>query len=250
MQHQHKTVLVTGGGGGIGRVTALTFSQRGYRLAICDIDAGAARDTAQLIREGGGIASWHEADISQSEQVQRLLREVIREHGKLDVAFNNAGVSGGRVPLAEIEEDDFDRCLHTNLKGTWLCMKYQIRQMLEQGGGVIVNNCSINGINGSVGASYCSTKHGVAGLTKSAALAYARRNIRVNAVCPGLIDAGLGAKLIQKFADQPAALTAAIPVGHVGSAEDVAEAVLWLSSDAARFTHGHLLLVDGGYSVH
>lgn len=249
-QNSHRTALVTGGGGDIGRATALAFSRQGYRVAVCDINEAAARDTVQQIEASGGIASWHVTDISNSAQITELMQAVVARYGRLDVAFNNAGVSGGRTPLADAEELDFDRCIDTNLKGTWLCMKYQIRHMLERGGGVIVNNCSVTGIKGAVGAAYCASKHGIAGLTKSAALVYAGKGIRVNAVCPGLIDAGLGSKLIQRFADQPGALTMAIPAGHAGTAEDVAKAVLWLSSDDASFTHGHMLLVDGGYSSH
>lgn len=189
-------------------------------------------------------------DISNAAQVEQLIADVVARYGRLDVAFNNAGISGGRAPICEAEEAAFDRCIEINLKGTWLCMKHEIRQMLAQGGGIIVNNSSVTGLKGSVGAAYCASKHGITGLTKSAALVYAGRGVRVNAVCPGLIDGGLGRKLIERFADQPQALMAGIPAGCAGVAQDVANAVLWLSSDEASFTHGHLLTVDGGYMAH
>lgn len=228
-----QVALVTGGGGDIGRATALAFGRRGYRVAICDLSEAAAQRTAEQILGEGGEASAYCTDIGDSEQVQALLAAVRARYGRVDVAFNNAGIGGGRVPVADVSEDDFDRCIRTNLRGTWLCMKYEILAMLEQGGGIIVNNCSINGVKGSVGAAYAAAKHGIAGLTKSAALAYAGKNLRVNAVCPGLIDAGLGAKLIRNMPDRPLASPITIPAGRPGTAEDVAHAVLWLSSPEA-----------------
>lgn len=252
MQQTMKTALVTGAGGGIGYTTALEFARRGYQLALCDVAGGGAERVADEIRSAGGIAEGWSANIGIGDEVRAMFAAILERYGRLDVAFNNAGVSGGRIPLMDAEEADFDQCIQTNLKGTWLCMKYEIQQMLRQGAGVIVNNCSIIGLNAGVGAAYCASKHGVAGLTKSAALVYAQQGVRVNAVCPGLIEAGLGKKLIARFekAGEADKLYATIPAGRPGSAEEVAKAVLWLCSDEASFVHGHMLPVDGGYNAH
>lgn len=247
-----RTALVTGAGSGIGCVTAHEFARRGYRLALCDIDGAAAERTADTIRAAGGIAHAWAANVGLAADVAQLFEHVFARFGRLDVAFNNAGISGGRKAVIEAEEADFDACIQTNLKGTWLCMKHEIGHMLEHGGGTIVNNSSIIGLNGGVGAAYCASKHAIAGLTKSAALVYAAKGIRVNAVCPGLIEAGLGQKLIERFERSGEAdkLYGTIPAGRAGSAEEVARAVLWLCSDDASFVHGHMLPVDGGYNAH
>lgn len=250
MEPNGKTVLVTGGGGGIGEVTAAEFARRGYRVALCDIDFAAAERSAQAIREAGGEAAAWQTNIGIAAEVQALFDAVLARFGRIDVAFNNAGISGGRVPVMEAEEADFDLCIQTNLKGTWLCMKQEIRQMLAQGGGVIVNNCSVIGLFAGVGAAYCASKHGIAGLTKSAALVYASQGVRVNAVCPGLIESGLGKKLITRFGNDADKLYSTIPAGRPGQADEVAKAVLWLASDDASFVHGHMLTVDGGYAAH
>ena len=252
MEHDFKTALITGAGNGIGYTTALEFSQRGYQVMVCDIDAAAAERTAAEIRAAGGIAESRGVNIGIGDEVRSLFRAMIERFGRIDAAFNNAGVSGGRIPLMDAEEADFDQCIQTNLKGTWLCMKYEIEQMLKQGDGVIVNNCSIIGLNAGVGAAYCASKHGVAGLTKSAALVYAGKGVRVNAVCPGLIEAGLGKKLISRFEREGNSnrLYETIPVGRAGQADEVAKAVLWLCSPEASFVHGHMLPIDGGYNAH
>lgn len=250
MEQHPKTALITGAGNGIGEETAFEFARRGYQVAISDIDGAAADDTATRLREMGAKVLSARCDVGQSSEVRAFISATIAAFGRIDVAFNNAGISGGRKPIVDAEEAEFDACIQTNLKGTWLCMKYEIEHMLECGSGTIVNNCSIVGLNGSVGASYCASKHGVAGLTKSAALVYASRGIRVNAVCPGLIEAGLGKKLITRFGADTAKLYETIPAGRPGSALEVAKAVLWLASDDASFVHGHMLTVDGGYNSH
>ncbi|GAC1632933.1 MAG: SDR family oxidoreductase [Nevskia sp.] len=252
MGQEIKTALVTGAGNGIGYTTALEFARRGYRVAVCDIDQASAARTAEAIRAMDGTAESWGLDIGIGDEVRALFRSVIERYGHLDAAFNNAGVSGGRRALMDAEEADFDQCIQTNLKGTWLCMKYEIEHMLTRGRGVIVNNCSIIGLNAGVGAAYCASKHGIAGLTKSAALVYASQGVRVNAVCPGLIEAGLGKKLIDRFEREgkAAKLYDTIPAGRAGQAEEVAKAVLWLCSDDASFVHGHMLPIDGGYNAH
>lgn len=243
------TSLVTGGGGGIGRATCLEFAKAGYRIAVCDSNAEAAETTAMAVRQAGGEAQAYIVDIACRAQVPEMIQDIRRRFGRIDAAFNNAGVSAKRVPLAEVCEEDWERVLSTNLTGTFLCMKYEILAMLEQGGGCIVNNSSIFGVGGGINTPYTATKHGVCGLTKSAAMSYAERNIRVNAVCPGLIEAGMGLHVLARSHPDPQALIAGAPINRVGSAQEVAKAVVWLCSDSASFVHGHMLAVDGGYGA-
>jgi NAD(P)-dependent dehydrogenase (short-subunit alcohol dehydrogenase family) len=242
--------LITGGGGGIGRATAFELATRGYRIAIADISESAADAVARELREGDYDAEAFVTDVGVSHEVRTLLAAVRARFGHLDMAFNNAGASALRLPLAEVADEDWERLLRTNLSGTFLCMKYQIQWMLESGGGCIVNNCSIFGLGGGASASYTATKHGIAGLTRSAAISYAARGIRINAVCPGLIDSGMGARFIERSTEgEVAAALALHPAARVGTPEEVAKAVAWLCSDEARYIHGHLLPVDGGYGA-
>jgi len=243
------TALVTGGGGGIGRVACMEFAQAGYRVAVCDRNAGSAEETVMAVRDAGGEAWAYAVDIGEGSQVQQMIEDIRGRHGRLDAAFNNAGMPAIRVPLAEVEDADWERVLRTNLTGTFLCMKYEIRAMLEQGGGRIVNNSSVFGVGGGVSAPYTATKHGVCGLTKSAALSYAERGVRINAVCPGLIEAGMGLRVLARSHPAPKDVIAAAPINRTGSAEEVAKAVVWLCSDSASYIHGHMLAVDGGYGA-
>jgi len=245
-----KTILVTGGGGGIGTVACSVFASQGYRVAVSDVRAEAVQRTVAAVREAGGVAEAFVADISDAAQTATLFEQIIARWGRLDAAFNNAGLSSGRLPLADLTEEEWDRNLRVNLTGTWRCMKHEIKIMLGQGGGVIVNNCSTLGINGGISASYTATKHGIAGLTKSAAIAYAAKGIRVNAVCPGLIDAGLGADLVKRGDEAMRRMIALHPVGRAGTALEVVQAVVWLCSDQASYVHGHLLPIDGGFCSH
>lgn len=245
-----KTILITGGGGGIGSVTAALFAARDYRVAVCDVRAEAAEETAAQIRAGGGDARAFAADISSAAQTAALFEQLIVAYGRLDAAFNNAGLGGGGVPLLDISEEAWERNVQVNLTGTWRCMKHEVGIMLQQGGGAIVNNCSILGLSGGANASYTATKHGIAGLTKSAAISYAGKGVRVNAVCPGLIEAGLGLNVIKRGDEALRRFLSLHPVGRPGTAVEVAHAVFWLCSDEASFVHGHMLPVDGGYSSH
>ncbi len=242
--------LVTGGGGGIGRAASLAFAARGYRLAIADIRGEAAEAVAAELRQQGATATAFAVDVGERSAVETLMASLRQLYGRLDAAFNNAGASSLRAPLADVEDDDWDRVLRANLTGTFLCMKHEIRWMLEQGHGCIVNNCSVFGLGGSIGASYTASKHGIAGLTRSAALSYAGRGLRINAVCPGLIDAGMGARFLERSSEDNIAEALSLhPAGRAGTAEEVALAVTWLCSEDARYIHGHLLPVDGGYSA-
>lgn len=244
-----RVALITGGGGGIGRAACLEFARKGYRIALCDLDAARAEASAEAVRAAGGEAAHFITDISDSAQVQALMSAIKSRYGRLDAAFNNAGASALRTPLAELDEADWDRVMATNVTGNFLLMKYEIRWLLEQGGGAIVNNCSVFGLGGSSSAAYTASKHALAGLTRSAALSYAAQGVRINAVCPGLIDAGMGARFIERVPDQVDAVLALHPAGRAGSAQEVAQAAVWLCSDEARYIHGHLLAVDGGYGA-
>lgn len=244
-----RVALITGAGGGIGYAASLQFARKGYRLALCDIDAGSAEAAAEAVRAERGEAAVFVADIGDSTQVQALMAGIRARYGRLDAAFNNAGQNALRTPLAEVDEEDWDRVMRTNVTGSFLCMKHEIRWMLEQGGGAIVNNCSIFGLGGSISAAYTTSKHALAGMTRSAALSYAGKGVRINAVCPGLIDAGMGARFMERSPHQIDAALALHPAGRAGTAEEVAQAAVWLCSDEARYIHGHLLAVDGGYGA-
>lgn len=245
-----KTVLITGAGGGIGSVTAREFAARGWQVAACDLSLELTRELVADIRHAGGHADSYAADIGDAAQVEALFAQLRARHAKLDAAFNNAGIGAGqRIGLAEVTEEDWERTLRINLTGTWRCMKHEIQWMLETGGGAIVNNGSIFSLNGSMSAPYTATKHGIAGLTKSAAIGYAERGVRVNGVCPGLIEAGLGLKALARPTTNPKELIALHPVNRCGTALEVAQAVIWLCSDQASFIHGHMLPVDGGYGA-
>lgn len=242
-----KTALITGGGSGIGLATAMAFARRGYRVCIADLNLPAATQAAEAIAELGGEALPLQVDIGDPTSVAALFERLRKEFTRLDAAFNNAGVGGNALPLAEIEEDDWARCLQINLSGAWRCLKHEIRWMLDSGGGAIVNNCSIFGLVGGSNACYTAAKHGIAGLTKSAALSYAASGIRVNAVCPGLIESGMGLRVLQRAAERAQDVIGLHPVGRVGTPDEVANAVLWLCSADASFVHGHMLNIDGGY---
>jgi NAD(P)-dependent dehydrogenase (short-subunit alcohol dehydrogenase family) len=245
-----KVALVTGGASGIGRATALTFAREGAKLIIADMNADGGQQTVHMITENGGEAIFVQTDVTQATAVEALISKAVEIYGRLDCAHNNAGIAGRiRAPLHECPEDVWDQVLDINLKGVWLCMKYEIIQMLTQGGGTIVNTASIMGLVGSWSgtAAYNASKHGVVGLTKTASLEYARAGIRVNAVCPGYIRTPLIEHALQSRPEMEDQILVRHPVGRMGRPEEIAEAVVWLCSDAASFVTGHTMTVDGGY---
>jgi len=242
-----KVALVTGGSSGIGRVTAVAFAKEGARVAIGDIAVEGGEETLKMIKDAGGEAIFIKADVSKAAEVEAMVQKTIDAYGRLDCAFNNAGIAGGIAFIANSSEEHWDHVIAVNLKGVYLCMKYEIPQMLKQGKGAIVNMASVAGLIGfPAQASYCASKHGVVGITKSVALDYATSGIRVNALCPGIIRTPiLGSKLDEKPKIM-ANYIAMEPVGRLGKPEEIAPAVLWLCSDEASFVTGYPLAVDGG----
>ena len=245
-----KTALVTGGGSGIGRSTSLAYAREGARVVVADMNVEGGEETVQMIVEAGGQAILVHADVSDPAGTQLMVDRAVEAFGSLDCAFNNAGISGGgqRRRAADYEEEDFDRVIRINLKGVWLSMKAEIPQMLQQGSGAIVNTASIMGLIANTGSiAYMAAKHGVNGLTKAAALEYAQDGIRVNSVCPGYINTPLLRPLLDNYEDMEQTIISRHPVGRLGEPEEIAEAVVWLSSPAASFVTGHTMAVDGGY---
>jgi NAD(P)-dependent dehydrogenase (short-subunit alcohol dehydrogenase family) len=245
-----KVALVTGGASGIGRATALTFAREGAKLIIADMNEEGGQQTVHMITESGGEATFVQVDVAQATEVEAMMSKAVETYGRLDCAHNNAGIAGRiRAPLHECPEDVWDHVLNINLKGVWLCMKYEIMQMLQQGRGTIVNTASIMGLVGSWSgtAAYNASKHGVVGLTKTAALEYATSGIRVNAVCPGYIRTPLIEEALTTRPEMEAQIVSRHPGGRMGRPEEIAEAVVWLCSDAASFVTGHTMTVDGGY---
>jgi len=243
-----KIALVTGAGSGIGRESALAFAASRAQVMVSDVVVESGEETVAQIKAAGGEATFMRADVSQRADVEALIRQIVETYGRLDCAHNNAGIEGDMAPTADCTEANWDRTIAINLKGVWLCMKYEIPQMLEQGGGVIVNTSSAAGLVGFVDLpAYVATKHGVAGLTRTAALEYAQQGIRVNAVCPGVIHTPMIDRIVGGDAEAEAQFTALEPVGRMGSPAEVAQAVVWLCSDAASFVTGIAMPVDGGF---
>jgi NAD(P)-dependent dehydrogenase (short-subunit alcohol dehydrogenase family) len=245
-----KSALITGGGGGIGRATALAFSREGARVAVADYAADTAAETVALVNAAGGQAITLTGDVTRARDVKTMLDDTIVAHGRLDCAFNNAGIAGWQVEAAgkktaEWSEAAFDRMIAVNLKGVWLCMKHELTQMQAQGGGVIVNTASIAGLAGlPTSSAYVAAKHGVIGLTKTAAIEYAEAGIRVNAVCPGYIETRMTEETMRR---RGAAILAQTPLGRMGNPEEIAEMVVWLCSDRASYVTGAAYNVDGGW---
>jgi NAD(P)-dependent dehydrogenase (short-subunit alcohol dehydrogenase family) len=245
-----KVVLVTGAGAGIGRATALAFAHAGARVVAADVDEVGGAATAVQITDAGGDGVFVPADVAVAGDVAGLVAAAVARYGRVDYAHNNAGIEGRVAPgtaFHEYPEDDWDRVIGVNLKGVWLCMQAEITQMLAQGGGAIVNTASIAGLVGGFSAAYTAAKHGVVGLTKDAALAYAQQAIRVNAVCPGFIRTPMVERVLAARPDVEARWLAGEPVGRFGTPEEVAAAVVWLCTDAAAFVTGVALPVDGGW---
>ena len=247
-----KVALVTGAGSGIGRATALAFAREGARVIVADLVVEGGEETVGLIQQAGGEASFVRVNVTRTDEVEALIQKCVEVYGRLDCAHNNAGIEGMMAPIARYPEDDWDRIIDVNLKGVFLCLKYEIAQMLEQGtGGAIVNTASVAGlIAGPTLPAYVASKHGVVGLTKSAALAYARRNIRVNAVCPGVIRTPMVERVIGEYPQAESNFLVEQPIQRFGAPEEIAEAVVWLCSDAASLVTGVPMPVDGGYVAH
>ena len=244
-----KIALVTGGGSGIGRATAFAMSREGAAVVVSDVNAEGGEETVATI-QGSGEATFVHADVSVASDVERLVKTAIERYGRLDCAANNAGISTPRGGLThEHTEEDFDLVTAVNLKGVWLCMKYEIEQMLKQGSGAIVNTASQLGLVGLRNRSvYSASKHGVIGLTKTAAIEYAAQGIRVNCIGPGATETNM-TQAVRSVPDLLAEVTARHPIGRLGRPEEIAEAIVWLSSDAASFVTGHPMVADGGYTA-
>ncbi len=246
-----RVAFITGGASGIGRATALAFARVGASVAVADVSEKGNQETARLIEEESGRALAVKCDVSRSDDVQAALNNTIGAFGRLDFAFNNAGIEPKNpAPTADYDEEEWNRIIDIDLRGVFLCMKHEIPLMLKQGGGAIVNTSSGAGIIGIKGSpAYTAAKHGVIGLTRAAALDYAGQNIRVNAICPGYIATPMMDRFTGGTPEGRAKVISEEPIGRMGWPEEIANAVLWLCSDAASFVVGHALVVDGGQTV-
>jgi NAD(P)-dependent dehydrogenase (short-subunit alcohol dehydrogenase family) len=248
MDFAGKVGIVTGGTSGIGRDAAILFAKQGAKVVVAGRREAEGNETLDLVRKVRGDGLFVKTDVSKAAEVRALVDKTVEKFARLDFAFNNAGIEGKWIPIAEQSEEDWDQTIDINLKGVWLCMKYEIQQMLKQGkGGAIVNMSSIAGLMGSAGAAtYCASKHGVMGLTKSGALETARSGIRINAICPAVIETPMGERVfgepeMRKYA------TSLHPLGRFGTPVEVAEAVVWMCSEHASFMTGQWIVLDGGF---
>lgn len=247
-QLRDKVTVVTGGASGIGKATALAFSREGANVVVADISVEMGDEVVSMIKQVGGDAIFVKTDVSQAAQVQSLVQSTVNTYGRLDYACNNAGIEGLTASTAECSEDNWDRTININLKGVWLCMKYEIPEMLKQRTGTIVNIASAAGLVGFAGLpAYAASKGGIVQLTRTAALEYAKLGIRINSVCPGGIETPMIDRLSATNAGLEDPLSTAHPMGRLGKPEEIAQAVVWLCSDAASFVTGHPMVIDGGY---
>ncbi|MCY1396611.1 2,5-dichloro-2,5-cyclohexadiene-1,4-diol dehydrogenase [compost metagenome] len=247
MTFSGQVAMVTGAAAGIGRATALAFAAEGLKVVVADLDSAGGEGTVELIRAAGGEAFFVSCNVTREAEVQQLMAQTLSTYGRLDYAFNNAGIEIEKGKLAEGSEAEFDAIMGVNVKGVWLCMKYQLPLLLAQGGGAIVNTASVAGLGAAPKMSiYSASKHAVIGLTKSAAVEYAKKKIRVNAVCPAVIDTDMFRRAHEADPRKADFVATMHPVGRIGKVEEIAAAVLYLCCDGAAFTTGHALAVDGG----
>jgi NAD(P)-dependent dehydrogenase (short-subunit alcohol dehydrogenase family) len=245
-----KIILVTGGSSGIGYATAEAFAREGAHVVIASRGEKRGEEASEAIRNMGGESLFVKTDVSQEDQVKQMVDRVVSTYGRLDFAFNNAGVEGKGARLAKETMEMWNRIMEINLKGTWLCMKYELLQMVKQGGGIIINNASTSGLGGTPRLTiYSASKHGVIGLTKGAALEYISENIRINAVCPGIIRTPMHDERLQTTPGLEEIMLSMIPMRRLGKPEDVASLVMWLCSDDASYVTGSTFLMGGGQAV-
>ena len=246
-----KVALVTGAASGMGLATAKAFADAGAAVALVDINEDAVVSAADKLAGAGGRAMGIRCNVADESDVAAMVERTVSTFGRLDAAFNNAGVQSPALETADVSAEEFDRVNAINLRGVWTCMKHELRYMRERDSGAIVNCSSIGGLIGLPGrAAYHAAKHGVIGLTRSAALEYASRGIRINAVCPGTIDTPMVSEMLAKEPDAMKEILRNQPIGRLGRAEEIASAVLWLCSPGASFVIGHALVVDGGFTAH
>jgi NAD(P)-dependent dehydrogenase (short-subunit alcohol dehydrogenase family) len=245
---KNKVALVTGGASGIGRATALAFAKKGAKVAVVDWKEN--DEMVDLIKELGSEAIFIKCDVSKTDDVKAMVAQTITAFGRLDYAFNNAGIEGASATTQDCSEENWDKTIGVNLKGVWLCMKYEIPEMLKQGKGAIVNCASVAGLVGFAGLpAYVASKHGIVGLTKTTALECATQGIRVNVICPGVIQTPMIDRLTGKTKDGIERFKGFEPIGRFGLPEEIAHAVVWMCSDEASFVTGHVMAVDGGFTA-
>lgn len=242
---KNKIALVTGAATGIGRATAIAIAAKGAKVMVTDINKVAADETINLIKEAGGEAAFHKLDVGKKSEIEAVISKIVETEGRLDLAVNNAGIGGTMSPMHEITEENWDRMMRINLSGVFFCMQAELKAMLPKGGGRIVNVSSLAGVGGvGGGSSYAAAKHGVIGLTKTAAIEYGNYNVRVNAVCPGFIETAIIDDVPDKILEFSTKV--AVPMKRIGQPNEVANTIVWLLSEESSYINGHSLFIDGG----